>query len=139
MLEALRKRFSQQFADATGAAIAMREDGDWQGRLEAWIQTVCRQYVASYALHDAIFHDPAVYHRCVIGEEPMVKQLAALLAQGRDAGHWAVEEPLSTAACMFHGLHGLVDEAIATGSDTNATARHLSCLYARMVQPDSRI
>lgn len=135
MLEALRKRFSQQFADAAQAATGACAEGDWPGRLDAWIGTVARQYVASYALHEVIFHDAAVCHRCVMSEEPAVRQLAALLADGRAAGQWAVDEPLATAVAIFHSLHGLVDEAIVTGTDTDAAAHHAARLSARMLRP----
>lgn len=135
MSEALRKRYSQNFADAAEAAMHACASGDWDALLAAWIGTVVRQYVGSYALHDAIFHDPTVCHRCVMSEEPVVRSLAELLACGRDAGAWQVEDPLATAVCMFHGLHGVVDEAIATDADTGAIAPRLSRLFANMLRP----
>lgn len=134
MLEALRKRYSQHFSDAAGEAMARCSSGDWQALLEAWIGTVAREYNSTYALHDAIFHDPAVCHRCVMSEEPVVQSLAALLESGRQAGVWETDDVLATAVCMFHGLHGVVDEAIAAERDSAGVAPQLSRLFAKMLR-----
>jgi AcrR family transcriptional regulator len=104
MHEALRRRYSRNFADAAEGAMALRRDDDWQGKLEAWVDTVVSQYLAHYALHDAIFHEPAVGHRCVMREEPLVRHLATLIDQGRAAGAWDVEDTATAAVCMFHGV-----------------------------------
>ena len=136
MLEALRRRYSHSFADLAQTAMDDCAPDDWQARLAAWIGTVVSGYVSSYALHDAIFHDPAVCHRCVMSEEPIVQNLAALLEGGRAAGVWSTENPLETAVCVFHGLHGVVDEAIATATDTARIAPSLSRLFGNMLRPD---
>jgi hypothetical protein len=135
MLEALRKRYSQHFAAAAQDAMSTCLPGDWDARLKAWVETVVSEYAASYALHDAIFHDPAICHRCVMSEEPIVQSLAALLDSGCQAGVWQTEGTLATAVCMFHGLHGVVDETIATGADTTLAAPRLSRLFANMLRP----
>ena len=135
MLEALRKRYSQHFAAAAQDAMAPCPPGDWNARLTAWVGTVVSEYVASYALHDAIFHDPAICHRCVMSEEPIVQSLGALLDGGCQAGVWHTEDTLATAVCMFHGLHGVVDETIATGADPVLAAPQLSRLFANMLRP----
>lgn len=134
MLEALRKRYSQHFADSAESAMRACAAGDWQGLLDAWIATLVQEYLASYALHDAIFHDPAVCHRCIISEEPFVRKLAALIDEGRKAGAWDTDDSLATAVCMFHGTHGLLDEAIATGADAAGVTARLSRLFANMLR-----
>lgn len=134
MLEALRARYSQQFADTAMAAMTKVRADDWHGRLDAWVAAVVRKYVATFALHDAIFHDPAICHRCVMSEEPVLRSLAALLAEGAAAGAWAVDDPTATSVCMFHSVHGLVDEAIATGTDTNTLAPFLTRLFWNMLR-----
>jgi AcrR family transcriptional regulator len=135
MLEALRRRYSQNFADAAQVAMGACDADDWPALLDAWIDTVVREYLSSYPLHDAIFHDPAVCHRCVMGEEPIVQALAALIEGGRQKGVWDAEDVLATAVCMFHGLHGMLDEAIAMGADTAQVAPRLSRLFANMLRP----
>lgn len=135
MLEALRKRYSQHFALAAQDAMAACIPGDWEARLEAWVGTVVNEYAASYALHDAIFHDPAVCHRCVMSEEPIVQSLATLIDGGCQAGAWETEDTLAAAVCIFHGLHGVVDETIASGADAALAAPRLSRLFANMLRP----
>lgn len=134
MLEALRRRYCQHFADCAAEATDACPENDWPACLDAWINAVVAEYLASYALHDAIFHDPSVCHRCVMSEEPVVRHLADLLESGSRAGAWAVENPIATAVCMFHALHGLVDEAIAKETATGDIAPYLSRLFANMVR-----
>lgn len=134
MLEALRERYAQHFADMAAEAVGARDAEDWNARLDAWIATVTDSYVSSYALHDAIFHDPAVCHRCAMGELLVVQDLAALIGAGQHAGVWAVDDALATAVCMFHGLHGMVDEALATDDDTAKVAPRLSRLFGNMLR-----
>ncbi|MBW8754411.1 MAG: TetR/AcrR family transcriptional regulator [Sphingomonadales bacterium] len=138
MLEALRRRYSQRFADLVDAAMAACAPQDWDARLAAWSHATVGEYLATYALHDAIFHDPDVCQRCVISEEAFVVSLAALLRQGTAAGAWSVEDPLTTAAFMFHGLHGLLDEAIATQADTAGIAARVTRLFGQLVRSAPR-
>lgn len=135
MLSALRMRYSQHFADAAETAIGACGPEDWRAQLDAWTGTVVREYVASYALHDAIFHEPSISHRCVMSEEAIVRKLGTLLEDGERADVWSVECPLMAAVCMFHAVHGLVDEVIAIGSDTETVAPYLSRMFWNMVHP----
>lgn len=135
MLEALRRRYSEQYAGAADTAMAACADGDWDGLFTAWVHAVVEAYLASYALHDAIFHDAAVCERCVMSEEPVVRSLAELITRGIAAGHWATEDVTSAAVCMFHGIHGLLDEALATEADTSRIAPTLTRIYAKMLDP----
>lgn len=134
MLEALRRRYSQRFADLVEAAMAACGARDWDARLAAWTHATVGEYLATYALHDALFHDPDVCQRCVISEEAFVESLAALLRQGSAEGDWSIEEPLTTAAFMFHGLHGLLDEAIATDAETATLAARVTHLFGRLAR-----
>jgi AcrR family transcriptional regulator len=133
MLEALRKRYSQRFADLVDVAMNACAPEDWDGRLAAWTRATVEEYLATYPLHDAIFHDPEVCQRCVISEEAFVVSLAALLRAGMAAGAWSVGDPLTTAAFMFHGLHGLLDEAIATDSAAASIAARVIGLFGQLV------
>lgn len=134
MLEALRERYVQRFAEKAAKATGACAPQDWEGRLHAWIAAVAAAYISSYDLHDAIFHDPAVCHRCAMGELLVVQDLAALIRAGQQAGVWDVDDALATAVCMFHGLHGMVDEAIVVDDDTAKVIPRLSRLYANMLR-----
>jgi AcrR family transcriptional regulator len=135
MLEALRNRYCQHFADVACAAMGNCCERDWAARLDAWTGSTVQEYLSSYPLHDAIFHDPAVCQRCVMGEEPIVRSLATLLRDGAEAGIWSVEDPVATAVFMFHGLHGFADEVIATGADTQSIAPRLTQLFRNLLRP----
>lgn len=136
MLSALHSRYSQRFADLSGEAMDKCDPGDLSAKLNAWVTTIVDEYITSYALHDAIFHEPSVCHRCVMSEEPVVQMLAELLAEGEAAGQWTVEDSVSLAVCMFHAAHGMVDEAIAMGSNMADIAPFLSRRFANMVRRD---
>lgn len=136
MLSALHSRYAQNFADLSGEAMDKCAPGDFSARLNAWVGTIVSEYIATYALHDAIFHEPSVSHRCVMSEQPMVQNLAELLAEGEAAGQWIVEDSISLALCMFHAAHGMVDEAIALDSNTADIAPFLSRRFANMVRRD---
>ncbi|MFA7602449.1 MAG: TetR/AcrR family transcriptional regulator [Novosphingobium sp.] len=135
MLEALRRRYSQRFADLVDAAMDACPRNDWDGRLAAWVEATVGEYLATYRLHDAIFHDPVVCERCVISEETFVVSLAALLQKAAAAGSWAIADPLTTAAFMFHGMHGLLDETIATNADTDVIKERIAGLFRQIVRP----
>lgn len=134
MLEALRRRYSDRFAELVDAAMDGCTADDWDARLAAWTKATVDEYLATYLLHDAIFHDPELCQRCVISEEAFVVSLAALLRAGAGDGAWSITEPLTTAAFMFHGLHGLLDEAIAGETETATLAERVTELFRRLVR-----
>ena len=135
MLEGLRARYCRHFADVADAAIGACPPNDLRAQLDAWIGTVVREYIVSYALHDAIFHDPAICHRCVMSDEPIVQSLVTLVGKGESAGIWAVRDPGAAAVCMFHAVHGLVDEVIATDAAKDTIAPLLSDMFWNMLRP----
>jgi hypothetical protein len=105
---------------------------DWNERLAAWIEAVVLELVATYPLHEAIFHDA---HGCEHSKEAFLSSLASLLRKGTADGTWSVEEPLITAVFMIQGLRGLFDEAIATNADPGAVTMRVSQLFRRLVAP----
>lgn len=133
MLEALRRRYCERFAELVDAAMEECAPSDWNARLTAWTKATVDEYFASYALHDAIFHDREVCQRCVISEETFVQILASLLSKGSNDGEWFVDDPMTTAAFMFHGLHGLLDEAIARNDHGAILSAQVTRLFERMV------
>lgn len=135
LLDALRSRYSQRFDDVTRAAMGANAATDWEARLRAWTSETAKQYLATYRLHDAIFHDQKTCHRFVISEEDFVVGLADLLSAAAAAGEWSVKDPRTTAAFMFHGMHGLLDEAILQGTDTEQITALLFHLFRNIVGP----
>jgi len=56
------------------------------------------------------------------------------LAEGNRAGTWSVSDIRAASIVMFDGMHGLVDEAIASGQQDRARLRQtLSDLFLRMI------
>jgi AcrR family transcriptional regulator len=72
MLEALRSRYSERFADHVDAAVGACGAPDWDARLVTWVEATVGEYLATYALHNAIFHDPDLRRHCVISDEGAV-------------------------------------------------------------------
>lgn len=134
MLEVLRKRYCQRFADMVDAEMEACPPRDWDARLASWTHATVEEYLATYALHDAIFHDPELCQRCMVSEEPFVISLTALLRAGADAGAWHVEDGLMTAAFMFHGLHGLLDEAIVAEAKTDGLGDRVTRLFRQLLR-----
>ena len=133
ILEVLGDRFCDELLRRVDEALANLAPMDFDGLLQCWIETATEAYLDMQALHDVIFYGADMPRRVAMGDEPVVKHLAALLERGMAAGVWRSEEPQAVAVIMFHGLHGAIDEAIVQGRDPMATARLLSRLVARMI------
>lgn len=133
LLDALRLRFSDEFLDRILAAVGRFAQNDWNGRLTAWIVTAVDAYFDMRALHDVVFHGAEMPMREAMGDIPLVRNLADLLAAGDAAGIWTVEDPRGVSVVMFHGLHGAVDEMIVTGRTPGQIGAMLARLYIRMI------
>ena len=133
LLDALRTRFSDEFLDRILAATGRHAETDWNGRLTAWIIAAVDAYFDMRALHDVVFHGAEMPLREAMGDIPLVRNLADLLAAGDAAGIWAVDDPASVSVVMFHGLHGAVDETIVTGRTPGQIGDMLARLYLRMI------
>ncbi|HWV61780.1 MAG TPA: TetR/AcrR family transcriptional regulator [Sphingopyxis sp.] len=135
LMEALRAHFIDDFQARVVAAVDARPVGDWNGRFEAWIVAATDSYFDMHALHDLVFHGPSMPHRQSMGDADIVRHLAALLAAGRAAGVWSLgnEEPIQVAALIFHGLHGMVDDALASGALSDRMGTRIARLTRRML------
>jgi len=116
---ALEQRFADGFVARVRAAMDQCRDGDWSGRLRAWVRTAVTAYLEQVALHDALFHDAHThaggYDRQAWQDNPVIDQLVALLEGGIAARVWAAPDPRMTAVIFFSAMHGAVDRAIACG------------------------
>ena len=131
---ALRERFTRTFGARVAEAIERCSPDDLIGRLHGWIAASVDTYLDDYQLHDVVFHDFTHAHRQPKEKDVVVDQLADLLAEGNRAGTWSVGEVRAASIVMFDGMHGLVDEAIASGQPDRARLRQtLSDLFLRMI------
>lgn len=114
---ALVRRFTEGFVARLRIAMDACRDGDWSGRLRAWVATAVLAYLEQVALHDALFHDAHAngYDRQAWQDNPVIDQLVELLEGGIAARVWAAPDPRMTAVIFFSAMHGAADRAIACG------------------------
>ena len=119
VLVALRERFVQGLLGGVGKAVSQRSAEDWPGKLEAWAQASIECHFDALALHDIVFHEFAPHSREQHSDNVLVAHLAALLDAGAAAGAWSVADSRFTAVFLFHGFHGIVDDALALERQVN--------------------
>lgn len=135
LIDALRTHFIDNFEMRVIEAVDTRPADDWNGRFEIWVTTATRTYFDMHALHDLVFHGPTMPHRQAMGDIDLFHHLAALLTGGEAAGAWhlAGEAPIQVAALIFHGLHGMADDALVTGQSVDDLAPLIARLSRRML------
>jgi len=120
VLGALRERFVRDLLQGVETAVGLCPRDDWKGRLEAWVRAAVEGYLDALRLHDIVFHEsPPPYSREKHSNSKLVTHLTALLEGGCAAGAWRVESPHTTAVFLFHGFHGMVDDAVAREKRVN--------------------
>jgi AcrR family transcriptional regulator len=126
LLLALQERFVNDFCQRLAQAMNSCREGDWSGRLRAWVQTGVDGYLDNVALHDVVFHDLRTHDRHAWQENPVVDQLVELLEGGIAARVWAAPDPRMTALIFFTAMHSAVDRVITCGEsqDDPAQVRH---------------
>lgn len=135
LIEELGRHFSDAFQARVVAAVDACPPGDWDGRFEAWIVTATESYFDMHALHDLVFHGPAMPQRQAIDDTDIVRHLAMLVAEGQAGGAWQLggEDPAKVAALIFHAMHGMADDALAAGRPTDQLGPLIARLSKRML------
>jgi AcrR family transcriptional regulator len=140
VLLALRARFVRDFSESIKTAIAKRPAQDWKGKLAAWAQAGVTGYLDAAALHDIVFHQYQPAARKQEGDNVVIAHLSELLEAGTAAGAWSVDDPRFTATFLFHGLHGVVHDALAKNKRVAgaplAARMQQACLRAVGLQPE---
>ena len=110
VLTALRVRYVLEFQARLENALGECRPDDWHGKLAAWAAAGITAYLDSVPLHDLVFHEFETD-----GSHPdiVLEYLTEMLQGGAAKGAWSVEDARLTAVYLFHGLHGVVDEAVA--------------------------
>jgi AcrR family transcriptional regulator len=112
VLLALRERFVREFFESLKIAVTTRPEQDWKGKLAAWAKAGMAGYLDKAALHNIVFHEyqpPSPRQHC---DNIVIVHLSGLLEAGTAAGAWSVDDAPFTAAFLFHGLHGVVHDAL---------------------------
>lgn len=119
VLVALRERFVQGLFDAVDISVSEQPSHDWRGRLEAWATAIVAAYFDSIRLHDIVFHEFKPHSREEHSDNVLVTHLAGVLERGTAAGAWRVEDSRFMAVFLFHGFHGIVDDALVREKRVN--------------------
>jgi AcrR family transcriptional regulator len=119
VLVALRERFVKGLFDAVDTAVSGRSADDWRGRLAAWATAIIEAYFDSIRLHDIVFHEFKPHSREEHSDNILVTHLASVLDGGTAAGAWRVDDSRFTAVFLFHGFHGVVDDALVKEKRVN--------------------
>ena len=119
VLIALRERFVQGLLDAIDTAVSQRPENDWRGRLEAWAAAIIEAHFNFIRLHDIVFHEFTPHSREEHSDNVLVTHLAGVLEGGTAAGAWRVEDSRFMAVFLFHGFHGIVDDALVLEKRVN--------------------
>jgi AcrR family transcriptional regulator len=112
VLAGLRERFVRDLVGGIDAAVSRRAKHDWRGKLEAWATASIDGYLDALPLHDIVFHEFHPHSRAAHSDSVLVDHLGALLDAGATAGAWKIEDSRFTAVFLFHGYHGVVNDAL---------------------------
>lgn len=121
MLAALAQRYTASFLERLQQAVDACAEGDWLGRLRAWIRTNIETYAATYRTHDIVYANHHHHDRTNADRNAIVEQLRAILEGGAQAGAWRLAHPTVTALLIYAGVHGATDHIIAA-PDTDRAA-----------------
>jgi|TARA_A100001391_G_scaffold150995_1_gene108483 AcrR family transcriptional regulator len=125
LLPALRERFARRFLERASEAVEACAEDDWRGRLSAWCQRSLSICVEDFRLHDLVYADH--YHdRSDPDLNQVLDQVEAILRAGGEAGAWPQADWRRLAVIAFWSMHGLADDLIARGGDSEEVGRFLS-------------
>jgi TetR/AcrR family transcriptional regulator, transcriptional repressor for nem operon len=105
LLAAMQDQFSVKLADRIRAATDLA--GDWPGKLDACVQTIFDSYQENDDLHEVLFQHAghvSASHRSTHGL--VLGAISDLLAGGKAAGVFDVEDPEATAVLCWASAHG---------------------------------
>lgn len=120
MLSALRERFTRHFIEQIQQAVDACPETDSIARLRSWCYAGIAAYFDGMTLHDALYHDHHYHTRGNQDRDAVLDQILTILNKGSTYGAWQLDNPRLTAILMYHGMHGAVDDAVAS-NETDKT------------------
>jgi AcrR family transcriptional regulator len=136
MLDALGKRYTEQFLASLEEAMAGCAADDWAGRLRVWIHANVETYARTYRTHDIVYANHHHHDRSNPAKNAILDQLLDIIEGGRLAGIWAPQDPRVVALLIYSGVHGATDDVIAARTaDCTPFARSVSEACLRMLMP----
>lgn len=131
---ALRERFIQEFIKRVDVGMKSSPAGDFSAQLGGWIEGAVEVLLNNIALHDVVFHNFLPTHRQSKEKDLVIEQLVSMLQAGVAAGAWQIRNTRAAALILFDGMHGVVDDAIASGRrDPQVLCRVLHELFLSML------
>lgn len=113
VLAALRDRFLNGLMATQRVELGDLPDGDWLSRLELWMETSIRGYLAQVRLHDALFmHTNAEGRGPVSPANRHLESLVEILQGGSAAGAFSIDSPNAAAVLLYAAMHGAADYVI---------------------------
>ncbi|SDI21472.1 transcriptional regulator, TetR family [Pseudomonas flavescens] len=136
MLEALGRRYTEQFMLSLEKAMAPCAPDDWAERLRVWIHANVETYLATFRTHDIVYTNHHHHDRANPAKNAILDQLLAIIEGGKAAGVWAPEQPRVVALLIYSGVHGATDDIIATqAKDCVPFAQSVADACLRMLSP----
>ncbi|WP_238485933.1 TetR/AcrR family transcriptional regulator [Rahnella perminowiae] len=136
MLSALRERFTQIFIERIQQSVDNCPSNDSIARLRAWCDAGIAAYFDGMDVHDALYHDHHYPTRSNKDRDAVVEQILTILNDGSACGAWKLANPRLTAIIMYHGMHGAVDDAMASDQDEkNKLSHQLTEEFLRLISP----
>jgi AcrR family transcriptional regulator len=113
VLAALRDRFVDGLITTQRVELDELPEGDWLAKLERWMETSIRGYLAQVRLHDALFmHGNAAGRGPVHPANRHLESLVEIVQGGCAAGAFSVESPTAAAVLLYAAMHGASDYMI---------------------------
>lgn len=133
LLNALRSNFDREIVSRIRAHVDACPADDWRGRLRAWIESAIETYFQMSEMHDVVIYGSGMPFRNAMADSEITTSLAALIADGRQAGAWDVDDVQWTAVIMFYSYRGGCDEAMLGAQDRDEIPHKLNDLFLRML------
>lgn len=134
ILEALGRRYTDQFLVSLETAVGACAEGDWVGRLRAWIHASVVTYVDTFRIHDIVYTNLHHHDRSNQAKNAILDQLLGIIEGGTVAGLWTPKNPRVVALLIYSGVHGATDDVIAAqAKDCTAFAQAVTENCLRML------
>lgn len=148
LIAALRERLVDDLTARQAAELESLAPDDWAARLQRWMESSIRGFLAQADLHDALFShtDTAEQTRHGHVADPETNRHAALLTEilegGTAAGGFTLANPKVSAVLLYNLMHGTADYLVeqnahheTAASDVDAVIAESLTLCRRYIRP----
>ncbi len=133
LLQVLREGFEKEVMKRIRSRVERCPEGDWRGRIKAWIHGAVDAYFELSDLHDVVIYGSGMPFRNAMADAEITRYLTTLISDGTRAGAWDVDDARWTAAIMFYSFRGGCDEAIMGTQPANEVPDKLNTLFLRIL------